>query len=113
MVELGVGPRWGCVPFLTHRTLVQGAMCRGLGVRPGWGLRPWAPRWGEEQGWRRAWRWLGFPDTQLPFIHLWIIHNRCLYHLPPQDVPPPALSLQLADMGTGNASSFILMLAMF
>ena len=41
MVELGVGPRWGCVPFLTHRTLVQGAMCRGLGMRPGWGLRPW------------------------------------------------------------------------
>ena len=84
MVELGVGPRWGHIPVLTHRTLVQGAMCRGLGVRPGRGLRPWALRWDEEQGWRGAWRRLGFPDTQLPFIHLWMIHNRCLclYHLP-------------------------------
>lgn len=89
----------GVCPF-SPIGLVQGGHVQGPG-RASWvGPQAVGPRWGEEQV-EKGMEVAGFSRHSAPVIHLWIIHNRCLYHLPPQDVPPPALSLQLVDMGTG------------
>lgn len=92
MVELGVGPRWGCVPVLIHRTLVQGAMCRGLGGASGRGPRDgMRSRGGEEHGGGWVFQTL---SSHHPFVD---DPQQMPVPLPssPQDVPVPALSLQL------------------
>lgn len=100
MVELGVGPCWGCVLLPTHRTLAGGHV-QGPG-RASWaGPQAVGPgRWVRSRV-KKSMEVAGFPDTQAP-AHPFVDNPQQMPHSSsPQDVPPPALSLQLVDMGIG------------